>query len=82
MGYRNEFLTATRGLGILTSVFEEFAPWKGTIPGRTHGVLFQYGSEKPVDMPALTSRPGVIFIAPGDEVYEGMVVGENSREND
>ena len=57
MGYRNEFLTATRGLGILTSIFENFAPWRGTIPGRTaRRSYFQSAPEKPAAMPALTSK--------------------------
>lgn len=83
MGYRNEFLTATRGLGILTSVFEEFAPWKGNIPGRSKGVLISMclGKTSGYSCFNLQDR-GVLFTGPGDEVYEGMVVGENSRDND
>lgn len=83
MGYRNDFLTATRGLGILTSVFENFAPWKGTIPGRTRGVLISNGPGKTSGYACFNLQDrGVLFVAPGDEVYEGMVVGENSRDND
>jgi GTP-binding protein len=83
MGYRNEFLTVTRGLGILTSIFEEYSPWKGTIVGRTRGVLISIcmGKTSGYALFNLQDR-GVLFMAPGDEVYEGMVVGENSREND
>lgn len=83
MGYRNEFLTATRGLGILTSIFEEYSPWKGSIVGRTRGVLISIcmGKTSGYALFNLQDR-GVLFMAPGDEVYEGMVVGENSREND
>ncbi len=83
MGYRNEFLTATRGLGILTSVFEKFAPWKGQIPGRARGVLISICPGKTSGYACFNLQDrGVLFVGPGDDVYEGMVVGENSREND
>lgn len=83
MGYRNEFLTATRGLGILTSVFEEFAPWKGVIPGRSRGVLVSNGPGKTNGYACFNLQErGTLFTSPGEEVYEGMVVGENSRDND
>lgn len=83
MGYRNEFLTMTRGLGILTSIFEEFAPWKGTIPGRLRGVLISIcmGKATGYSLFNLQDR-GTLFVGAGEEVYEGMVVGENSRDND
>jgi GTP-binding protein len=83
MGYRNEFLTVTRGLGILTSVFEQFAPWRGSIPGRTRGVLISNGPGKTSGYACFNLQDrGVLFVGPSDEVYEGMVVGENSRDND
>ena len=83
MGYRNEFLTATRGLGILTSVFEQFAPWRGVIPGRPRGVLISIGPGKTNGYACFNLQDrGVLFVSPGDEVYEGMIVGENSRDND
>ncbi len=83
MGYRNEFLTATRGLGILTSVFENYAPWRGEIPGRTRGVLISIGSGKTSGYACFgLQNRSVLFVSPGDEVYEGMIVGENSRDND
>lgn len=83
MGYRNEFLTNTRGLGILTSIFEEFAPWRGAIPGRPRGVLISINSAKTSGYACFNLQDrGVLFVDPTDEVYEGMVVGENSREND
>lgn len=83
MGYRNEFLTVTRGLGILTSVFESYIPWKGEIPGREKGVLISTCSGKVTGYAcfALQER-GTLFSGPGEEVYEGMIVGENSRDND
>lgn len=83
MGYRNDFLTATRGLGILTSIFETFAPWKGNIPGRLRGVLISICAGKTSGYACFNLQDrGVLFTAPGDDVYEGMVVGENSRDND
>lgn len=83
MGYRNEFLTATRGLGIMTSIFENFAPWKGNIPGRARGVLISMCPGKTNGYACFNLQDrGTLFVAPGDEVYEGMVVGENSRDND
>lgn len=83
MGYRNEFLTVTRGLGILTSVFEQFAPWRGTIPGRTRGVLISIGPGKTSGYACFNLQDrGVLFVSPGEEVYEGMIVGENTRDND
>lgn len=83
MGYRNEFLTATRGLGILTSVFETFAPWKGTIPGRARGVLISNSPGKTSGYACFNLQErGVLFSAPGDDVYEGMIIGEHNRDND
>lgn len=83
MGYRNEFLTATKGEGILTSTFNEFAPKKEGIPKRKSGSLIasETGRATPYAQFILQDR-GVFFIRPGTEVYEGMVIGENSREND
>lgn len=83
MGYRNTFLTATRGLGILTSLFEKYAPWKGAIPSRSQGVLISICGGKTSGYACFNLQDrGVIFTSPGDEVYEGMIVGENSRDND
>jgi GTP-binding protein len=83
MGYRNEFMTVTRGLGILTSIFESYSPWKGTIPGRSRGVLISNGPGKTTGYACFGVQDrGSLFVGPGDEVYEGMVVGEHSRDND
>ncbi|MCH9630623.1 MAG: GTP-binding protein TypA/BipA [Chlamydiia bacterium] len=83
MGYRNDFLTETKGEGILTSVFHEYTPWKGTIPGRTKGVLISQaqGKATPYAIFNLQDR-GIIFVKPTQDVYEGMVVGEHKRDND
>lgn len=83
MGFRGDFLTMTRGLGILTSLFESFQPWKGEIPHRARGVLISINAGKVTAycVGPLQKR-GILCVSPGDEVYEGMIVGENSREND
>lgn len=83
MGYRNDFLTVTRGLGIMTSLFEAFQPWRGDIPQRSKGVLISNNAGKSTTYAIGTiQKRGILFVSPGDEVYEGMVVGENSRDND
>jgi GTP-binding protein len=83
MGYRNDFLTRTSGLGILTSIFETFAPWKGEIGGRLRGVLISNNAGKANGYALFNLQErGSLFVSPGDEVYEGMIVGEHSREND
>lgn len=83
MGYRNEFLTQTRGLGILTSIFHEFAPHKGAIQGRLRGVMISNAPGKSNGFGCFNLQDrGTLFVSPGDEVYEGMVVGEHSRDND
>ncbi len=83
MGYRNEFMTVTRGLGILTSIFESYAPYKGVIPGRTKGALISInmGKATAYSLFGIQER-GTLFVGPGDEVYEGMIVGEHNRDND
>ncbi len=83
MGYRNEFMTITRGLGILTSIFDHFGPWKGEIPGRQQGALISIcnGKATPYALFNLQGR-GTLFVGPIHEVYEGMIVGKNSRDND
>jgi len=84
MGYRNDFLTRTRGTGILTSIFESFGPWKGEIVGRTRGVLIANGLGKAnsYSLNTLQDQASALFVKHNEEVYEGMVVGENSRTND
>lgn len=83
MGYRSEFLTATRGLGIMTALFDHFGTHKGALPGRTRGVLVSMskGKATPYALFNLQGR-GSLFSGPGQDIYEGMIVGENKREND
>lgn len=83
MGYRNDFLTRTSGLGVLTSIFETFAPWKGEMPSRLRGVLISNSSGKANGYALFNLQErGSLFVKPGDEVYEGMIVGEHNRDND
>ncbi|MDR2005826.1 MAG: translational GTPase TypA [Acidaminococcales bacterium] len=83
IGFRNELLTNTKGNGIMHNVFNGYAPYKGDIPGRTRGALvaFEEGETTGYGIYGLQDR-GVMFVSPGELVYEGMVVGENSRELD
>lgn len=83
MGFRHNFLTMTRGEGILTSIFEKFIPWVGNIPQRKNGVMISMnqGRVTPYAYFNLQDR-GKMFINPNDHVYEGMIIGEHCREND
>ncbi len=83
LGFRNEFITETRGTGILNHSFHEYGPYRGDVPTRTRGVLASWEQGKSVayGLDKLQSR-GTFFIGPGAEVYEGMIVGENTREGD
>lgn len=83
MGYRSTFLTETRGLGILTSIFEAYSPIAGPITGRKLGVMISSCPGKATGYAAFQLQErGYLFVNPGDEVYEGMIVGEHSRDND
>ena len=83
IGFRTEFLTETRGSGILHSVFERYEPWQGDIRTRPTGSLVadRRGHTATVALFKLQER-GQLFVGPGEEVYEGMVVGENARADD
>jgi GTP-binding protein len=83
IGFRTQFLTDTRGTGIAHHVFEGYEPWAGAMRGRATGSLVadRTGSASPYAMFNLQER-GSLFVPPGTEVYEGMVVGENSRPDD
>ena len=83
IGFRTEFLTETRGTGIAHSVFENYEPWAGTITTRVAGSLVADRSG-PVTSYAMVNlqERGILFVSPGTEVYEGMIVGENSRADD
>ena len=83
IGYHGEFLTDTRGTGVLNRVFHEWVPYKGPIPGRRRGVLISMedGDAVPYALFNLEDR-GKLFVEPGEKVYQGMIVGEHSRDND
>lgn len=83
IGYRNEFLTDTRGLGIMSSRFIGYDLWRGEVTGRSRGsmVSMDTGEATSYQLENLQER-GTLFISPMDRVYEGMVVGEHSRTND
>ena len=83
IGYRSEFLTDTRGSGLLNHLFDGWAPWHGEIPRRTTGALVadREGRATGYAIDHLQPR-GTFFVRPGDAVYEGQVVGEHVREND
>ena len=83
IGFRTEFLTETRGTGILHHVFEGWAPWAGDITTRATGSLVadRKGATASFALFGLQER-GSLFVAPGEEVYEGMIVGEHARSND
>lgn len=83
IGFRSEFLTNTKGNGIMNHVFNGYVPYKGDIPGRTRGslVAFEDGETTAYGISNVQER-GVVFIRPGEAVYEGMIIGENTRELD
>ncbi len=73
----------TRGLGILTSVFDCYIPFKGEIPGRKRGVLVSMCQGQVTGYASFSLQErGELFLSPGEEVYQGMIVGEHSRDND
>jgi GTP-binding protein len=83
IGFRTEFLTETRGTGLLHHVFDRWEPWAGDMRTRPTGALVsdRSGQSASFALFGLQER-GTLFIGPGEEVYEGMIVGENSRPDD
>ncbi len=83
IGFRTEFLTETRGTGIMHHVFDRWEPWAGELKTRITGVLVadRRGNTAQYALMSLQER-GTLFVGPGEEVYEGMIVGENSRSED
>ena len=83
IGFRTEFLTETRGTGIVHHVFDRWEPWHGELRTRPTGALVsdRRGAVAAFALFNLQER-GTLFVGPGDEVYEGMIVGENSRADD
>src|SRR6266581_3587141 len=83
IGYRSEFLTDTRGTGMMHQMFDSYVPWQGPIPSRSNGVLVadRMGPTTTYALYHLQPR-GRLFVEPGTQVYEGMLCGENSRPAD
>ena len=83
IGFRAQFLTATKGNGIMNHVFHGYAPYKGDIPGRTRGALvaFEDGETTPYGLNSVQDR-GTLFLGANVPVYTGQIIGENAREND
>jgi len=83
IGFRTEFLTDTRGTGIMNHLFDGFEEWQGEIPHRSTGALVADRPGRTTGFAIENLQPrGTIFVSPGAQVYEGMIVGENSRSND
>jgi GTP-binding protein len=83
IGFRTEFMTETRGTGIMHHVFEKYEPWAGEMKSRERGSIVS-DRKGPTTAYAITSiqERATLFVPPGTEVYEGMIVGENSRGED
>lgn len=83
IGFRSQFLNETRGLGIMNTLFNGWAPWFGAMNYRQNGALVADRDGKSIPYALFHLQPrGVLFIGPGVDCYEGMIVGENSRPND
>jgi GTP-binding protein len=83
IGYRSEFLTDTRGTGILNHIFDGYDAWQGDIAGRTTGALVADRPGKTTIYALYHMQPrGTLFVGPTVDVYEGMIVGENAKESD
>lgn len=83
IGYHGEFLTDTRGTGIMNRLFAGYGPWKGPIEGRRNGSLISTENGEAVHYALFyIQERGVMFVNPGEKVYQGMILGEHSRESD
>jgi GTP-binding protein len=83
IGFQSEFMTLTRGTGIMAHVFDDYGPMKADMPGRRNGVLIsqEQGDAVAYALWKLEDR-GRMFVSPGDKLYEGMIIGIHSRDND
>ena len=83
IGYHGEFLSDTRGTGIMNRLFEKYGPYKGQIAGRPNGVLISNSTGEAVGYAlGYLEERGVLMVSPGEPVYEGMVIGENAKSDD
>ena len=83
VGFRSEFLTITRGEGIMSSQFDGYEPWFGDIPRRSNGAIVsdRQGDTVPYALFSIQER-GSLFVGPGVQVYQGMIIGENAHPSD
>ncbi len=83
IGYHGEFLTDTRGTGIMNRLFAGYGPWKGPLEGRRNGSLISTEPGEAIHYALFyIQERGTLFVNPGDKVYQGLILGEHSREND
>ncbi|HEY5236843.1 MAG TPA: translational GTPase TypA [Rhizomicrobium sp.] len=83
IGYHGEFLTDTRGTGVINRMFHGFAPYKGPIEGRRNGAMISTGDGEAVAYALwYLEERGKLFVTPGTKVYQGMIIGENAKDND
>ncbi|WP_163098763.1 translational GTPase TypA [Acidithiobacillus ferrianus] len=83
IGFHTEFLTATSGTGVISHIFDSYGPVKGAIPARNNGVLISAEEGEAVGFALFNLQErGRMFVSPGDKVYEGMVIGIHTRDND
>ena len=83
IGYRGEFMTDTKGNGILNTAFEGYAPYKGDIQYRKQGSLIAFETGESVTYGLFSAQErGTLFIGPGEKVYSGMVIGQNGKAED
>ena len=83
IGFRNEFLTSTKGTGILNTMFDGYAPYKGDFPYRKQGSLIAFEPGETVTYGLFSAQErGTLFVGPGEKVYSGMVIGQNGKAED
>ncbi len=83
IGYHGEFLTDTRGTGIMNRIFKGYEPWAGTIEGRRNGSLISNADGQAIQYSLwYLQERGTLFVDPGDKIYLGMILGEHSRDSD
>lgn len=83
IGYRGEFLTSTKGNGVMNTLFEEYGPYKGEIEYRKQGSLIAFEDGEAITYGLFNAQErGTLFVSPGEKVYKGMVIGENAKAED
>jgi GTP-binding protein len=83
IGYHGEFLSDTRGTGIMNRLFDSYGPYKGNIEGRPNGVLISNCAGEAVGYALnMLEERGSLFVRPQDKIYEGMIIGENAKPDD